>query len=232
MKIISISGMIGSGKDTLALHLITNHGFIKGSFSKALKDCISAVFGWDRELLEGITPEARAWRELPDRWWTERLDIDVDITPRWALQNFGTDAVRRHFHPDIWTAATERWLADHKDKNIVFTDTRFFNEFTMLRSHGAKILGVYRKTPKWLESFYQKVDYYLVNLKADGVMHVDLTRPFYQRLAVSSAMSALRDIGVELHESEALLLLWNRYDGIIDNTGKLTLATEKLETFL
>ena len=59
--IIGICGFIGSGKDTAADYLVNFHGFRRDSFAATLKDAVGAVFGWDRELLEGRTKEARAW---------------------------------------------------------------------------------------------------------------------------------------------------------------------------
>jgi cytidylate kinase len=71
--LISITGFIGSGKDTVANYLTTNHGFKKESWAGSLKDAVSNVFGWDRELLEGTTKYSREWREEIDPWWSERL---------------------------------------------------------------------------------------------------------------------------------------------------------------
>lgn len=47
--IISISGLIGSGKDTIADYLVITHGFRRESWAGALKDAVSVVFGWDRD---------------------------------------------------------------------------------------------------------------------------------------------------------------------------------------
>jgi cytidylate kinase len=88
--LISITGFIGSGKDTVANYLTTNHGFKKESWAGSLKDAVSNVFGWDRELLEGTTKYSREWREEIDPWWSERLAIP-HLTPRWILQQWGTD---------------------------------------------------------------------------------------------------------------------------------------------
>jgi len=51
--IIGICGFIGCGKDTVADHLTNEHGFRRESFAGTLKDAVSVVFGWDREMLEG-----------------------------------------------------------------------------------------------------------------------------------------------------------------------------------
>jgi hypothetical protein len=55
MSIIAICGFQGAGKDTLADILVNNYGFIRVSFAGAVKDVASAIFGWDREMLEGRT---------------------------------------------------------------------------------------------------------------------------------------------------------------------------------
>jgi ABC-type glutathione transport system ATPase component len=67
-QIIGIVGFIGSGKDTVADYLVNFHRFKRESFANSLKDAVSQVFGWDRELLEGRTQESREWRETKDEW--------------------------------------------------------------------------------------------------------------------------------------------------------------------
>ena len=70
--LIGLVGLISSGKDTVANRLVSHHGFIQDSFAKSLKDAVSNIFGWSREMLEGNTKESRAWREQPDKFWSER----------------------------------------------------------------------------------------------------------------------------------------------------------------
>ena len=41
--LIGIVGLIGSGKDTAAEHLVTQHGYIRDSFAKSLKDAVMNV---------------------------------------------------------------------------------------------------------------------------------------------------------------------------------------------
>lgn len=148
--IVGICGFIGSGKDTIADYLVNNHGFRRESFANSLKDAVAAVFGWDRILLEGRTKEAREWREQPDEWWSTRLGME--ITPRWVLQNWGTEVCRRSFHDDIWIASLEHRLLKSND-DIVISDCRFPNEITAIKKAGGVVIRVKRgDEPVWFNA--------------------------------------------------------------------------------
>jgi len=148
--IIGICGFIGSGKDTVADYLTNFHEFRRESFANTLKDACSAVFGWDRTLLEGRTKEAREWREQVDLWWAERLDMP-HLTPRWVLQYWGTEVCRKGFHDDIWIASLENRLRSSKD-DIVISDCRFPNEIASIRNAGGKIIWIQRGImPHWYD---------------------------------------------------------------------------------
>jgi hypothetical protein len=145
--IIGICGFIGSGKDTIADYLVNFHEFRRDSFAATLKDAVAAVFGWDRELLEGRTAQSRLWREETDLWWTQRLG--THITPRLMLQLWGTEVCRKGFHDDIWIASLENKLRTSSD-NIVISDCRFPNEISAIKEQGGKIIWVQRGlTPHW-----------------------------------------------------------------------------------
>jgi hypothetical protein len=149
--IIGICGFIGSGKDTIADYLVNFHEFRRESFATTLKDAVSAVFGWDRILLEGRTKEAREWREQVDPWWAERLNMPT-LTPRWILQYWGTEVCRKSFHDDIWIASLENKLRNSKD-NVVISDCRFPNEIQSIRNAGGKIIWVQRgPLPNWYDT--------------------------------------------------------------------------------
>lgn len=169
-KIIGICGFQGSGKDTIAYHL-EKQGYVRLSFASILKDILSILFSWDREMLEGLTKEARQKREIVDAWWSEKLKIP-NFTPRYALQYIGTEVMRNHFHQDIWVLAVERKLrtlhrveaelsterepteaefSADSVKGVVISDLRYSNEIAMLNSMGAKLIYVMREKPSWFD---------------------------------------------------------------------------------
>ena len=146
--IIGICGFQGSGKDTIADYLCNIYGFKRDSFAATLKDAVAAVFGWDRELLEGRTTESRTWREQVDPWWANRLNMPK-LTPRQVLQRWGTEVARKSWHDDTWIASLENKLARaHND--IVITDVRFPNEIAAVRNAGGIVIRVVRgDEPVW-----------------------------------------------------------------------------------
>jgi len=152
MAIISLSGLIGSGKDTVSDYLVKEHGFLRASFADTLKDAVAAVFGWDRGMLEGKTPQARAEREKVDQWWATRLNMPA-LTPRWVLQHWGTEVCRQGFSDEIWIASLEKKLMALTNKNVVVSDSRFMNELAMLENIGATTVWVQRgELPQWWET--------------------------------------------------------------------------------
>jgi hypothetical protein len=146
--IVGICGLIGAGKDTVADYLVNIHQFRRESFANTLKDAVSNVFGWDRELLEGRTKQSREWREQVDSWWSERLGMP-NLTPRWVLQHWGTEVVRKGFHDDTWIASLENKIRKSKD-DIVISDCRFTNEIVAIKRAGGIVVRVVRgPEPEW-----------------------------------------------------------------------------------
>ena len=148
--IVSVTGLIGTGKDTIADFLCQNHNFKRFSFAASLKDAISSIFNWDRNLLEGSTTESRSWREQKDTWWSERLGMD--ITPRRVLQYWGTEVCRNGYHQDIWVASLENKLRNIEN-DVVITDCRFANEINTVKKLNGITIRVERgNKPIWYDA--------------------------------------------------------------------------------
>jgi hypothetical protein len=193
--IIGICGWVGSGKDTAANYLVDWHDFRRDSFAGALKDAVAAVFGWDRELLEGLTTESRAWREQIDPWWAERLNMP-NLTPRWVLQYWGTEVCRQGFHDDIWIAALENRLRTRAGHTVI-SDVRFPNEVASIRNAGGRIIWIRRGAdPEWCST--------LVEMRNNTTLGIctDYMRQF------------------NVHASE-WAWVGTRFDAVVDNNGSV-----------
>lgn len=139
-RVISLSGPRSSGKDTIAKHLINHYGFTKMAFADPVKDCLSIIFGWNRQMLEGTTAENRTIRETIDPYWSEKLGFN--ISPRIAMMSYGTDVMRNWIN-DIWVLSLENQMNAFPG-DIVVTDTRFLNELEMLQKNGAIMTKIER----------------------------------------------------------------------------------------
>lgn len=198
--IIGISGWVNSGKDTCADFLVSQHGFKRESFASTVKDCLSVVFSWDRELLEGRSRSSRVWRETVDAWWANRLGIP-NFTPRWAMQHWGTDLCRKHFHDSIWVASLEARIANTRD-DVVITDVRFPNEAKVVKDNGGKLLWIKRgELPDW---------YYIAFDAVNGE---------------ENAIQVLNNR--DIHESE-WSWIGSDFDYIINNDGSLDSLRQQL----
>lgn len=202
--IVGIAGFIGSGKDTIADYLITFKGFKRMSYAEPLKDAVSAIFGWDRELLEGTTKYSREWRDTIDPWWAERLNFP-HLTPRWVLQQWGTEVGRRAFHDDIWIASIENKLRTAKD-NIVISDCRFPNELKSIKRIGGITIRVTRgDNPPWYNA---AVAYNFGN---------------------KDSLSVLQEYNVHASEYSSVGL---DYDYYVDNSGTVDELHRKIDSII
>lgn len=196
--IVGVSGFIGSGKDTVADYLIRFKGFQRMSYAGPLKDAVASIFGWDRELLEGSTRYSREWRDQIDPWWAERLDIK-HLTPRWVLQQWGTEVGRRAFHDDIWIACIENKLRGIRN-NVVISDCRFPNELKSIKRAGGITIRVVRgQNPPWYDAA------------------VAFGKGYYSP-GYKSAVETLEKYNVHASEYSSVGL---DYDHIIDNNGTI-----------
>jgi hypothetical protein len=209
-KIIGICGFMGSGKDTIADYLVNIHQYRRESFANSLKDAVAAAFNWDREALEGRSKQSREWREQVDQWWAKRLDMP-NLTPRWVLQYWGTDVVRKKFHNDMWIAGLENRLENATD-DIVITDCRFPNELKAIRKAGGICISVSRgPKPEWYDAA------------------VSFNAGHKRNMTWALSKGILQDQNI--HASE-YSWVGSNFDAILDNNGTPAELYEYVETML
>lgn len=168
-KIISISGKMGSGKDTageiikdLLEENVGPYWDIK-KFASGVKEVASLILGID--VLQFENQEFKN-SYLPECWnthkavFTDRSDFhgwEVETnrtTVREFLQKLGTEAMRNGLHEDVWVNKLMKEydslnkLIKHKPKNMfprwIITDTRFPNEYAALKEKEALFIKIER----------------------------------------------------------------------------------------
>jgi hypothetical protein len=101
--IIGVSGKAGSGKDTVADHLVKEYGFVKVALADPMKRFCMEAFDFTEEQLWGKSEN----RNAPDMRYPWDSTREVDgwghsyLTPRYALQQLGTEW-GRNCYPDVW----------------------------------------------------------------------------------------------------------------------------------
>lgn len=209
MSVIGLCGCKGSGKDTVAEILSIDKNYHPVSFASTVKDVVSIVFNYDRNMLDGTTIESRLWREEVDHWWANKLNIE-NFTPRLSLTLIGTDVMREYISKDIWilnlNRKVDKLLAE--GKKVIITDIRYSNEFNMVKDiMGGKVYRVLRDTHYWFD----------MGLKASQ--------------GNAKAIQYMKDN--DIHESE-----WDYFkelvniDGTIDNTGDLDILRHSINNVI
>lgn len=164
--LIGISGLAGSGKDTCADFLVRNKSFVKVALADPLKRIARDVFDFTDEQLWGPSSS----RNAPDERYPREhgpspegrclccgfgfdlypMSLAVSapqcyLTPRYALQQLGTEW-GRHCYDPVWIEYALR-VADDVGREggaVVTSDLRFKNEIDAYRKAGAFLIRVVR----------------------------------------------------------------------------------------
>jgi len=104
---IILLGKAGAGKDTVAAHLVSAHGFRRYAFADKMREI-------GRELFPGHFKDG--------------------AKPRRLLQDLGL--AMRGLDPDCWTDYVLRRIAAEKPPHAVITDCRYLREITLARWAG------------------------------------------------------------------------------------------------
>lgn len=129
MKVIGVMGFAGSGKSTVAKHLANRYGYVRQPFAGPIKD-MSRALGLTEEETDGHLKEAPC-------------DLLDGQTPRFFMQQLGTEFGRETISRDLWVNAWKRRLPAYTSK-VVAEDVRFANEVYTIRQLGGVLVEVHR----------------------------------------------------------------------------------------
>lgn len=158
MNLIGISGLAGSGKDTIANILLKNDGFISLAFADPIKRFAADLWGFSKEQLWGAS-QNRNKHDL--RYPMGENDY---LTPRKVLQYIGNDCARA-LDESVWIRyainVSNRLLTENgldytfdggliknlnnsKFKCVIITDCRYHDERVAVKQIGGKLIKVIR----------------------------------------------------------------------------------------
>lgn len=145
MILIGLHGLAGSGKDSVADHLVDLYSFEKITFAKPIKEAAAALFG--------IGPEY--WE---DRDRKEAVIPWLGKSPRQVAQLLGTEFGRHHFGNDVWIKVAKQHLDGWREEIVeqtfhpfcgaVVSDVRFEDEAAWVRSEGGVVWHIRRESAK------------------------------------------------------------------------------------
>lgn len=133
-RLIGVTGIAGSGKDTLANAVVQRSGGVKYSWALPLKQALNAMFGWTMEMWDD-----RIWKETEISW--------LGKSPRQLAQTMGTEWARETVHPELWVMLGLQRYSEHTKTStapFVIADTRFDNEARAIHRNGGIIVKVLR----------------------------------------------------------------------------------------
>ena len=137
MKRIALTGLARSGKSTAAEYLVKRYHFQRLSYAAPIKRMIrclliesGAGFVEAHEMVDGIHKE----QETP---------LLQGRSPRYALQQLGTEFGRNIIAQDIWRAILLRKVR-HSLRPVVVDDLRFADEASDLKAEGFTLIRIVR----------------------------------------------------------------------------------------
>ena len=132
MKLIGLTGLAFSGKDTAALAIKeSNDSTDIFAFAGPLKQACGTLFNFtDDQLYHPVIKE-----EIDSRW---------KKSPRQILQWLGTDVLRTYIDKDFFILNMAQRIKNSNAEYIIISDVRFDNEAEFIRALGGKIIKIVR----------------------------------------------------------------------------------------
>ena len=129
--IVGLSGLAGSGKDTVAGILVEELGFSQVAYADKLRDFLIAQDPWVKR--DKIPTFARLSKVIDRYGWQGYKQSPYANEVRALIQRTGTEAGRGQIGDSVWINAT---LENLPKGDVVISDCRFPNEIEILKDYG------------------------------------------------------------------------------------------------
>lgn len=141
MPVIALSGWKGSGKDTVAQHLVEKHGYKQLSFAAKLKDLVASTYGVPREDLDSPTRKEMPlvnYPAIPTDSFSEKVHLMLRDelhsgywTPRALCILEGS--IKRSVFPNYWVRNVVYDMMLDAEGKYVISDMRYKSEADTLK---------------------------------------------------------------------------------------------------
>lgn len=159
VKLIGISGLAHTGKDTLANFLKEKRKeIVIESFATPIKEIMINYFGFTREQVYD-----QRLKEIEDKFW--------NITPRKLMQLIGTEMFRKNFRYDVWVKVFEKKILNNPNNFFVVADIRFNNEAEMVIRNNGIVIKILRNSDNVVNMSHESekgIDENLVHIFLDN----------------------------------------------------------------
>ena len=150
-SVIAICGAKRSGKDTLADHLVARYGYEKIKLADPIKHVVKYLFAFDDNQVG----------ESDDK---DIIDPKWNITPRKAMQFFGTDMMQYKLQELLPNIGRKFWINRlmtklDPNKKYVISDLRFVHEYEELNKINTFIIKVDRPTNTSIDKHASESEY-------------------------------------------------------------------------
>jgi hypothetical protein len=137
ITIIGVAGWARSGKDTIADHLVKDHGYTKFSFATPMRE---ALYRLNPKITVNEVQSTPARIGVDVYGWEGLKERSPDV--RGLLQRFGTEVGREMFGEDFWVNYALNSIPD--GTKAVIADVRYPNEADAIKKLGGKVFRVKR----------------------------------------------------------------------------------------
>lgn len=164
-KVIGICGMRRSGKDTIASYFLS-YGYTNVKISKPLKTVCQTIFGFSDSQMEDDTKDI--------------IDENIGISPRTALQFFGTEVMQYKIQELLPNVGRSYWIdmliRQNQDQKIVISDMRFEHEYIALKKkYGNNLLIIKVVRDNTLKKDIHSSENEWMNIKEDYLIENNKT---------------------------------------------------------
>jgi len=155
--IVGLSGLSGSGKDTVAAYLIKEHQFERIAFADKVKQSIARTFDIPFREVEQLKDDDTVYVALGYKNQPQGMAEKAGVSHMWSpireltfgefMQYFATEGHRDVFGQYFWVEQCLPVDGFYAGRKIVVTDVRFREEADRIRVLGGSVVKIVSPVP-------------------------------------------------------------------------------------